>query len=801
MKMIYRKHFPERLKKAVAVTTLSLVGLQPAAAFAETSAVQVTAGEAVSVSATGSAVPSTGAVQNAALPTAKITKEQAVEIVKKLFPQFEKFTVSNVQLGDHSTYPPQYQNVWSIQWEYTVGNNSYGFSSKVDSMTGDLLSTSIYQPIPGKNETYYPPKLTEEEALAVAKEFIKKASPSIPESAIRKSDTVFVHAPQPLFGPVLYSFSFAIDVNGVRSPSDILYITVDGNGQVTGYNRSVSGDVYPSGTPALSAEEASKIYEASVDYTLQYMPVYKTSYRDKKWILGWTPRRMGEANVDAQTGDLLDEMGNKADTQSAPYADVEKMSAVFTPVLGSDHGQLTADQAVQAVEQRMQIPQDRKPSYQTLRSDGPYSFGSGKKVWDLNWTEQPQKPQPFPSSTHASVDAMTGQILEYRQNAFGPPWTQSENQHETTSRITNEEARNKATEYINILYPDAANELKLITASTNPKQGDSSFDFQFQRFYKGIPVGGESASLSLDASGKLTSYYANRTDDLDTALGKLEAKLTLEDAKAKYLTDTTEQLQYKRFGGYYLASNGNFQPVSIKLVYARVNRNPNQNGFVLNAASGEWTPSFTGTESPASGSDPIPQDIAKHWARKELATLLKYGVIKADDADLIHPDEALTFGDWMNMMKQAVNPNFEPQAPYRADVKVAGFSDVDAASPYYAASQLYIQNRWLNPETTPELHPEQPLTREALAVNLIHVIKYDKLASVLERNAAESFLDRSEISDAERGAVSLAVQLGLLTATADNRFDPQHRVTKAEAAAVLMRLVTLQGKLDQVIVN
>jgi hypothetical protein len=419
----------------------------------------------------------------------------------------------------------------------------------------------------------------------------------------------------------------------------------------------------------------------------------------------------------------------------------------------------------------------------------------------LNWTEQPQQPQPFPVNTHATVDAATGQILEYRQDAFGPPWTTSEKQQQTSSPITKEEAKNKAMEYMNVLYPNAADELKLVNNSPNPNKEDSSFGFQFQRFYKGIPVGGENATITLDASGKLTSYYANRTDDLESALGKLEAKMTLEDAKAKYLKDTTEQLQYRRFGGYYYAQTGSYQPVSVKLVYVRVNRNPSQMGYVLNAVNGEWTPAFTGPESAVSGSEPIPQDMSGHWAEKELAILLKYGVIKADDAGLIHPDEAITLGDWMNMMKQAVIPGFEPQAPYNAEAKAASFSDVGNASPYFAASQLYIQNRWLDPEATPALHPEQPLNREALAVNLVHLVKYDKLASVLGNSAADAFSDRSDISDAGRGAAGLAVQLGLLTATADNRFEPLRKVTKAEAAVVLMRLVALQGKLDQAIGN
>jgi hypothetical protein len=51
-----------------------------------------------------------------------------------------------------------------------------------------------------------------------------------------------------------------------------------------------------------------------------------------------------------------------------------------------------------------------------------------------------------------------------------------------------------------------------------------------------------------------------------------------------------------------------------------------------------------------------------------------------------------------------------------------------------------------------------------------------------------------------KNAVLLAVQLGLMTA-ADGSFMPKAEMTKAQAATVMMRLVYLQGKLDQSIAN
>lgn len=784
---------PQWTRKVMTVTALSAVVLQPASVLAEASLAQSFTSQAVEAK-----VPASDGAQKTAAPVAKITKEQAIDIVKKLFPQFKDFTVSNVQLGDMNSYPPQYQNVWSIQWQYTIGNSGYGFNSKVDSITGDLLQTHYYVPNRDQNETYYPPKYSREEALTLAKAFIKKASPTIAENTLRVNDTFMKQVPRPLFGPVQYYFSFNIDINGVRSPADILYITVDGNGNINSYNRNIAGDTYPSAVPALSPEDASKAYENAVNITLQYIPVYKISYRDRTWMLAWAPRLKGDISIDAQTGEYLDETGNKVDTNAALYEDVDKKENVFTPTQGSENGQLTAEQAAKIVEQTLNIPSEKKLANQNMRSGHPFSGNPDGKVWDLSWMEPPQKPQSFPTRTNAAVDAKTGQILEYRQDSFGPPWMQPEKPSDSKASISKEEARNKAMEFINLLYPSASDELKLVAANPNQKVDEKNFNFQFQRFYKGIPVNGEAVTLSLDSSGKLFSYYTSPTSDLSSVLKDKVENVTQSEAKAKFLEQTVEQLQYRRFGGF-LGADGSYEPFKVKLVYARVHKDEKKTGYVLDATTGEWKPSFFNIESASTKPGQLPSDISEHWAQDDLSTLFHYGVIKVDDAGLVHPDAELTLGDWMNMMSAAVNPSYETQVSFNSSANPISFPDVDAKSPYYAASQLYIQLKWLDPKTQPALQPEQPLTREVLANNLIHLVKYDKLAGLVDQQNANSFQDRDDIDAANLGDVILAVQLGLLNATADNGFEPKRKVTKAEAAVVLMRLVKLQGKLDQAI--
>ena len=60
--------------------------------------------------------------------------------------------------------------------------------------------------------------------------------------------------------------------------------------------------------------------------------------------------------------------------------------------------------------------------------------------------------------------------------------------------------------------------------------------------------------------------------------------------------------------------------------------------------------------------------------------------------------------------------------------------------------------------------------------------------------SVNQFSDSSSISN--KGAVALVVKLGLLK-DENGKFNPQQNVTKALAASVIMKLVELQGKIDQ----
>lgn len=259
----------------------------------------------------------------------KFTQEQAIAKLKELFPSLKDATVNNVQLGSNQSYPaPANQMIWHIQWQVQEGNMGYGFSSEVDAINGDIINTylSFSQE---KNESYYPPKVSQTQALEIAKTFVAKATSSVKSSELQLNENVgYSYFSESLFGPVQYGYNFSILKNGIPSGSDSINIVVDGNGNVTQFSKSSQGLEYPSAQPKITLEQAQKQFAEQFDVGLFYIPIYKNG-KPNNWILGWRPIDQSLYPIDALTGKRIDYEGKESVSTSVVYSEVAKSKDVF----------------------------------------------------------------------------------------------------------------------------------------------------------------------------------------------------------------------------------------------------------------------------------------------------------------------------------------------------------------------------------------------------------------------------------------------------------------------------------------
>ncbi|AIQ60593.1 S-layer homology domain-containing protein [Paenibacillus borealis] len=772
-----RNQFIQQAARTALITSVTLALLLPGGL--------ASAASAVTSEMTAVPVTAAGPTANSAAPDpakAKFTQEQAIAKVKELFPVLKEATVSNVRLGTDSYPPSGNQMVWNIQWQYQLGNSGYGFSSLVDAMTGDLVSTYISYPMLREN-AYYPPQFSREEALAKARSFTALAAPSLAgtDLILEENDQNYMSRAA-LFGMFEYSFRFSILRNGLPSAADMLNIVVDGNGNIVQFIKPSTDAVYPSAKPAVSLESASKKFAENFKVGLYYIPLYKDGAATR-WILGWRPESESLYLVDAQTGKSIDNEGG-AISAAVTYEAVPERKNTFQPI--SSGTALTAAAAAKLVQQTVAIPAERKLSGQ---NPGVNSQNDGQKLWRLSWeASRTAANMAMPERTYAEVDSSTGEIVQFQLDQYGGQVLKEQPAPAGGTKLNQAQAKERAIELINRLYPKASGNLKLAEhgGKWSVLEDGKGYRYQFIRYYQGIPVSDSNISLSIDTYGRLQSYMNPGSTGYEALKDKPAPAVSEKEALQSYLGGYDLKLQYSSVGGYNI-DNKYVEPV-VKLVYAPTPVESQDTYKVLDAQTKEWVTTYENPLQSRSTAEAV--DLKGHAAEQALTELLRYGVISVDADKKVNPDQEITAGDWFTLIARSSTPYYAGYSNGSEPKAVAG---VSPDSPYYEAISYAAEREWISREAA--LQPESKLSREQLAVLLASFLKYDKLSAFLGNDSVlTSFSDSAAIKD--KGAVALAVKLGLLQGE-NGKFNPQQIVTKAQAAGVIIKLVELQGKTDQ----
>ncbi|GMK44863.1 hypothetical protein PghCCS26_19910 [Paenibacillus glycanilyticus] len=729
-----------------------------------------------SASASASAAP--GGVLDESL--AKISKDEAIERFRKLFPELKDAEVTSIDLGNPNQYPPSNEMVWTIQWNVAVENGSYGFDSRIDAITGDIIT--YYNSLP-KEEAYYPAKVSRAEAEKIAKQFILVASPSMKSTDKLQLKPVESDYPQALFGPVQYSFSYQAQVNGIPTTSNQIQVVVDGNGNINSYYGFSTGTDYPSSDTTLTAEQAAEKMKKELKLQLAYVPgadYYANQTNTSTYRLGYVAVS-GIGLIDAKSGKFLDDQGQAIDSFPATsYSAISSSAAPFKPHTGAELTKEEAIAVVTAITGKANAEGTLQASTSTDRD--------GRKTWSI------YNGSPFGGiQTHAIVDAKTGQLINY--STFSYPTGDSSAANETAGKpsITEAQAKAKAQDLVTSLYPNASGSLKLVDRSgTGSYSPDTAFIYSFQQFYKDKPIQPSAVQINLDGQGNLTSYYNSTTPaDKLSKLDSLTAKITEEEALKLYRDSISAELQYSTIGGNYV--DGKLQEQQVKLVYMPKLTDDNNWGVIVNAVTGKLEQQYIFPGTTVQKGE-IPADAKKHWASKSLQVMFDYGIIKPEADGLLHPDRTVNNGDWVNMLLAGFTGGQSYTTPQKQR-----FADVPVDSQYAQAVEYLVQRGFLKASPTQKLHPEQALMRGDLAVWLTKLLKYDKLSEFMSGDTDVTKLkDAAQIKN--KGAVTIAMKLGLLTAE-NGKFNPNAAVTKAQISIVLLRLATLQDKVDAPIMN
>jgi len=535
--------------------------------------------------------------------------------------------------------------------------------------------------------------------------------------------------------------------------------------------------------PKVTQEQADKSFKDSFDVGLYYIPIYKAGILNN-WVLGYRPLEQSLYPVDAQTGKRIDNDGSVLTSVPVTYSDVPVSKNNFkSSTLGRE---LTGEEAATLVKKVVSIPADRKLISQSESND--YQ-NKDRKIWRLMWGTNDRFANGFPTQSYAEVDANTGEILQFQVEQYGMLGnTKPQPAPAGVKKISLKESKQRALELVSQMYDKASTNLKLVEHGEdwNLNPDKTGYRYQFAQFYKGIPVSDNMVTINLDLYGKIQSYSSIRNMGIDKVTQEPVAAISKKEALNHFLSQYTLKLQYNRVGGYN-GSNINVEP-GVKLVYALTPKDIQTSATIMDATTGKEvtvydTLAMNGTAAAAT-------DLKGHSAEKELSELVKYNVITPDAAGKVNPDQEITVGDWITLIARASTPYFEN---YNSGAERKTIAGVNPENPYFSAVSFAVERDWISRDSV--VQTDSKLTREQLAVLLTSFIRYAKLSAFLEKDiTVNQFSDSSSITN--KGAVALVVKLGLMKDD-NGKFNPQGVVTKAQAAMVIMKLVELQGKVDQ----
>lgn len=183
-------------------------------------------------------------------------------------------------------------------------------------------------------------------------------------------------------------------------------------------------------------------------------------------------------------------------------------------------------------------------------------------------------------------------------------------------------------------------------------------------------------------------------------------------------------------------------------------------------------------------------DIKGHWAQQEVEVLASRGVVNGKAQDFYAPGQTLTRAEFAKLLAGAMG--IKPSVG-----GASSFSDVGYDQWYFgwieAASKAgYVQG------DGGKFRPNDPVTREQMVTMLMRAIEPSSEPGTGDGSNAErllsSYSDAGRISGWAKESVAAAVENGLIQGAGD-KLSPQGKTTRAQAAAVIYRLLDVLNKL------
>ncbi|MHB1421343.1 MAG: PepSY domain-containing protein [Bacillota bacterium] len=698
-----------------------------------------------------------GAVLAADKPA--VTLEKAITTVKSAFEVPKGFT--NFSSG-YNKYDDR--EVWSLNWN---AENAKGGSmnSEVDARTGEILNMYLWQtPEQSQIQTKLP-VITRNEAVKIGDKLLGRLLAGHQKDLVLQSGDGEL-LPLTSWGPVTYRLYWQRLVNGVPFSEDGVSIGVDNQtGQITDYNYHWTAGEFPDSTKAITSAQAREVFDEGGFFRLQYFRPYSSVKGQKRPVM--LVYRLDDnygGTIDALTGKPVDLNGGWTGGGGMGGANEKQMSdsrntPIEVPLTPEEIGEIEQaakiipqEEAQAEVSKWVYIADDLKLQNVNLYSneyDDPQL-----RTWSFSWSDV-KTAVDRPAYLNARVNAVTGELLGFDRNV---PLVSLESR-QGTKQLSREESRKIVEDFLKKIQPERFSQVKLqengdpVYKPLAEGEQTPNSNFTYWRTVNGLSFPDHGFSVAVNTETGEIASYDFRWSDLEFPL--LEGVLDRSTATDRYLTRQPLSLQYIQI----YSPNGDRE---IRLVYRPLS--------AANAPQEAMTDAWTGValdwEGKPLANQPRPYrfvDISGNRAEKEISLLGQAGI----------------FGDYLDKFRpgQAISAVQLLRAMIGAHDGVLGSSSLSDVQVMEQARQ----NGWVKEK----MQPEVGLNREQLAVLMVRYLGLDRAAKV-KGIYKVNFTDTSKIASGNLGYVALSQGLGIMMG-GGGQFNPAGKVTRAEAAVVLIR--------------
>lgn len=185
-------------------------------------------------------------------------------------------------------------------------------------------------------------------------------------------------------------------------------------------------------------------------------------------------------------------------------------------------------------------------------------------------------------------------------------------------------------------------------------------------------------------------------------------------------------------------------------------------------------------------------DIANHWAASSINKLADSDLFKRDDGKFL-PDQEITRSEFVVLLHKALGIKI---AYFKAPDIGEYYSDVRNEDPY--ASPLYDLVTTNIIDYKDQFKPDSMLPREEIVHYIMNAYKYKMGEDYrMIKIAHKPFADEEKINVLYNGEIAMAEHMGIIVRPESNEFFPDDNSTRAQAAALIDRLLTQLEKENQ----